>query len=63
MSEGEGLQALGGILAIIGVFLSIIVTAAILVSINAGTLLWVLYILEFVFIIGGAIFNAVGETL
>ena len=61
--NGDILQFVGGLLALTGVLLSIIVTAAILVAVNAGIILWVLYILELLFIFGGAILQALGEHL
>jgi len=63
MKTGEIIKGLGSGLAIIGFLLSIIVTAGILVSIDAGTLLWTAYIVELLFLVAGVILQVVGEHL
>jgi len=61
--SGEGVEAFGSALALIGFLLSIVVTAGILVSIDAGIILWVAYIVELLFLVAGAVLQGIGEHL
>jgi len=61
--SGEALEFIGSSIGLIGFILSVIVMAAILVSIDAGLLIWSLYILELVFLVGGAIIQGIGKSL
>lgn len=60
---GELLEATGVLLSLIGVVLGVVVSAGILVQIGAPLWLWLVYILELVFIVIGVILRAVGEHL
>lgn len=60
---GEIIQFFGVASTIIGFILSIVVMFGILATTDASLTLWILYILELVLLIGGAILQGLGKHL
>lgn len=60
---GELIEATGALLTLLGIVLGIIVTAGVLLQINAPVWLWIIYVLELIVIFIGVVMRVIGEHL